>query len=77
MMQPLIVIVQICTMTHQTDKETTAKRMIKAVSEKRRLKVSNCRSSYCDAVKMNPTRNHEVEGLIPGLPQWVKDLALL
>ena len=25
----------------------------------------------------NPTRNHEVGGLIPGLAQWVKDLALL
>ena len=25
----------------------------------------------------NPTRNHEVSGLIPGLAQWVKDLALL
>ena len=25
---------------------------------------------------INPTRNHEVEGLIPGLAQWVKDLAL-
>ena len=24
----------------------------------------------------NPTRNHEVEGSIPGLDQWVKDLAL-
>ena len=24
----------------------------------------------------NPTRNHKVEGLIPGLAQWVKDLAL-
>ena len=24
----------------------------------------------------NLTRNHEVVGLIPGLPQWVKDLAL-
>ena len=22
---------------------------------------------------MNPTRNHEVVGLIPGLAQWVKD----
>ena len=26
---------------------------------------------------MNPTRNHEVVYLIPGLAQWVKDLALL
>ena len=26
---------------------------------------------------MNPTRNQEVLGLIPGLAQWVKDLALL
>ena len=25
----------------------------------------------------NPTRNHEVVGLIPGLAQWVKDLVLL
>jgi len=26
---------------------------------------------------MNPTRNHEVVGLILGLAKWVKDLALL
>ena len=24
----------------------------------------------------NPTKNHEVSGPIPGLAQWVKDLAL-
>ena len=25
---------------------------------------------------MNPTRNHEVVGSVPGLAQWVKGLAL-
>ena len=34
-------------------------------------------SSHCGAVETNPTRKHEVVGLIPGLAQWVKDLALL
>ena len=33
-------------------------------------------SSRRGAVETNPTRNHEVSGSIPGLPQWVKDLAL-
>ena len=34
-------------------------------------------SSRCGTVGENPTRNHEVAGLIPGLAQWVKDLVLL
>ena len=33
------------------------------------------RSSHCDTVETNPTRNHMVAGFIPGLSQWVKDPA--
>ena len=33
-------------------------------------------SSHHSAVKTNPTRNHEVVGLIPGLTQWVEDPTL-
>ena len=34
-------------------------------------------SSRHGAAETNPTRNPEVAGLIPGLAQWVKDLAAL
>ena len=33
-------------------------------------------SSCLGTVETNPTRNYEVAGLIPGLAQWIKDLAL-
>ena len=34
-------------------------------------------SSRRGAAETNPTRNHEVAGLRPGLAQWVKDPMLL
>ena len=34
------------------------------------------RSSHCGTAETSPTINQEVAGSIPGLAQWVKDLAL-
>ena len=33
-------------------------------------------SSYHGAAETNPTRSHDVVGLIPGLGQWVNDPVL-
>ena len=38
------------------------------------LKHKLYRSSRQGAAEMNPTRNHEVVGSIPGLAQWIKAL---
>ena len=41
------------------------------------IKMEKFGSSCPGAAETNLTKNHEVEGSIPGLAQWVKDLALL
>ena len=43
---------------------------------KLQLSKPNGRSSHHGSVVKNPTRIHEDVGSIPGLTQWVKDLAL-
>ena len=39
-----------------------------------KLNISYCGVPVVAQWLTNPTRNNEVEGLIPGLAQWVKDL---
>ena len=59
--------------TTTTDKKTKDKRQKKIIIIKKK---KNIGSSHRGRAEMNPTRNHEVAGSIPGLAQWVKDLAL-
>ena len=40
-----------------------------ALKKKKRQKK---RTSHCGTAETNPTRNHEIAGLIPGLAQWVR-----
>ena len=40
------------------------------------IKIKQYWSSYCGSAVTNPYSNHEDEGWIPGLTQFVKDTAL-
>ena len=56
---------------------SSIKRLL-SVSEFRGKKRELCLgSSHHGTVETNPTWNHEVVGLIPGLTRWVKDPVLL
>ena len=45
-------------------------------SIKKKTKEKHSGSSHRGAMETNATRNHEVDGSIPGLAQWVKDPVL-
>ena len=47
-----------------------------SIQKDKRHNLKMGRSSHCGIAETSLTRNHEVVGLIPGLAQWVTDLAL-
>ena len=49
----------------------------KELSYQNQLNLNCLGSSRRGTAEMNPSRNYEVVGLIPGLAQWAKDLVLL
>ena len=51
-------------------------RTLKKMTQRTCIQKTTSWSSSRGADESNPTGNHEVEGSIPGLTQWVKYLAL-